>query len=348
MEDILKIIFWNNTVKDYLVFAAVLVGSMIILLIIKKIIVVRLKKKAATTATTIDDSMVKMLNRFILPLMFFGAIYFSSNLLVFTDSVSNIIRIVTFALIILFGAMALSNLLILLFTGYLEKKNRATNVTSMKWISVLIKIIVWICALLLFLDNLNIEITALLAGLGVGGIAIAFALNSILQDLFSFVTIFFDRPFEIGDFINVGDMSGTIEHIGIKTTRVRSLSGEQLVFSNNDLTNSRIRNYKHMKNRRIAFSVGVTYDTPSIKLRQIPDMIKKIINDLENTKYDRVHLKSFDDSSITFEIVYYVLSQDYTMFMDVQQDINFGIKDVFDKNAIEFAFPTQTIYIQKQ
>ena len=180
-----------------------------------------------------------------------------------------------------------------MFNKYWEKKSGKENDSSVKWIGVIIKIVVWVIAFLLFLDNLDIKITALMAGLGVGGIAVAFAANAILQDLFSFVTIFFDRPFEIGDFINVGDMSGTIEHIGVKTTRVRSLSGEQLVFSNTDLTNSRIRNYKRMETRRVAYSIGVTYGTSGEKLKRIPGMVKQIIDSVDNTNFDRVHLKGF-------------------------------------------------------
>ena len=140
---------------------------------------------------------------------------------------------------------------------------------------------------------------------------------------------------------------GTIEHIGIKTTRVRSLSGEQLIFSNKDLTSSRIRNYKRMQNRRIQFTLGVTYDTPTSELKLIPDIIKKIIDDLDGTTFDRAHFKEFADFSLNYEIVYYVLSQDYNVYMDKQQEINFLIKEAFDKKGLEFAFPTQTIYMEK-
>lgn len=347
MQDFLDIIFWNNTVLDYLFFAGSILLSIIVIFIIKKVIVTRLKKSAEKTETTVDDAVVKMISRFIVPLMFFGAIYLSTKWLVFSEDVSRIIYIATLVLLMGFTAAAVSKILVFLLNGYMQKNNRASSVTSMKWIGVLIKIFVWLVALLLFLENLDIEITVILAGLGVGGIAIAFALNAILQDLFSFVTIFFDRPFEIGDFINVGDMSGNIEHIGIKTTRVRSLSGEQLVFSNKDLTNSRIRNYKRMENRRIAFSLGVTYNTPSDKLRLVPEMIRKIIDNTDSTNFNRAHLKNFGDFSINFEVVYYVLSQDYNIFMNVQQEINFAIKDAFDANGIEFAFPTQTVYLEK-
>ncbi len=347
MKDILNIVFWNNTVRDYIIFAAVLVLSLLLILIIKVIIVGRMKKKAKKTGAAFDKALAKMTSRYILPLALLAALFFSAKLLTLPDSVSRAVFVITLALILILASMALSRVLIFIFNRYWQKKNGSTADMSVKWIGVLIKIAVWLVFLLLFLDNLDIKITALLAGLGVGGIAIAFALNAILQDLFAFVTIFFDRPFEIGDYINVDNLSGNIEHIGIKTTRVRSLSGEQLIFSNKDLTNSRIHNYKRMENRRIAFSVGVTYDTPSDKLRLIPEMTREIIGSVENSTFDRAHLKSFDDFCITFEIVYYVLSQDYAMYMDIQQEINLNIKAAFDANGIEFAFPTQTIYLEK-
>ena len=347
MQEFLNKVFWNNTVQDYLIFAAVLVFSLIIILIIKKIIVSKLKKKAAKTETTLDDAAVRMLSRYIIPLMLLAAVFFSSKLLVLPDKFDKAIYVITLALVMILAAVALSKFLIFLFNKYWEKKTGVAGDTSVRWIGVIIKTVVWTGALLLFLDNLNIKITALIAGLGVGGIAIAFAANAILQDLFSFVTIFFDRPFEIGDFINVGDMSGTIEHIGVKTTRVRSLSGEQLIFSNTDLTNSRIRNYKRMENRRVAFTVGVTYDTPGEKLNLIPGMMREIVESVDTTDFDRAHLKSFGDFAILFEVVYFVLSQDYALFMDVNQEINFKIKAAFESKGIEFAFPTQSIYIEK-
>ncbi len=348
MQDFLNTAYWGNTVQSYLIFLGVLLVSLLVIIIIKKIILKKLGKWAKKTATRLDDMLVKMTGKYIVPLLFVVALYFATNILTLSDKVARAVYVGCLALFVLFAALAISKFLVFLFNRYLEKKYEGQQSGAVKWIAGLINILIWAVALLLFLDNLGIKITTLVAGLGVGGIALAFAANAILQDLFSFVTIFFDRPFEIGDFINVGDYSGTIERIGIKTTRVRSLSGEQLVFSNTDLTNSRIRNYKRMENRRIAFTIGVTYDTPSEKLRLIPEIISEIISSVEKTKFDRAHLKTFGDFSINFEVVYFVLSQDYNVYMDIQQEINFCLKNEFDKHGIEFAFPTQSIYIEKQ
>lgn len=348
MQEFLDLTFWNNTVLYYLIFIGSLILSIVILIIFKRVLLRRLAVWAKKTPTLLDDLLIRTIKKYMMPIAYFGAFYLNTKWLIINPPVLGIINIVTLAFMMIFGAVVFSSVFVFLFNKYMEKKNKKLNKLAIKWFSVIIKILIWVIMLLLFLDNLEgVEITALIAGLGVGGIAIAFAAQAILEDVFSFVTIFFDRPFELEDFIIVDEHKGTVEHIGIKTTRVRSLSGEQLIFSNKDLTSSRIRNYKRMENRRIQFTLGVTYDTPTTELKQIPSILKKIIDDLDGTTFDRAHFKEFADSSLNFEIVYYVLSQDYNVYMDKQQEINFLIKETFDKKGLEFAFPTQTIYMEK-
>lgn len=347
LQAFLEIEFWNNTVLDYLIFLGSLAVALIIILIFKRIVIRWLKKWSQKTPTSLDDMLLKAFKRYLLPLLYIGALYLNTKWLKLSKGVSDIVGVIALAAVMIFGAVVISSIIIYLFNKYFEKKQTSVNKLAMQWLAVIIKAIVWVSALLLFLDNLDIKITPVLAGLGIGGVAVAFAAQAILEDMFSFVTIFFDRPFEIDDFIIVDDMSGTVEHIGIKTTRVRSISGEQLIFSNKDLTNSRVRNYKRMQNRRVVFSVGVTYDTPLDKLKEIPGLIKDIIDAVEKTQFDRAHFNEFADSSLDFEIVYFVLSQEYAVYMDVQQAINFGIKEAFDARGIAFAYPTQTLYLQK-
>lgn len=347
MQAFLDIEFWNNTVLDYLIFLGSLAVTLIIILIFKRIVIRWLKKWSQKTPTSLDDMLLKAFKRYLLPLLYIGALYLNTKWLKLSKGVSDIVGVIALAAVMIFGAVVISSIIIYLFNKYFEKKQTSVNKLAMQWLAVIIRAIVWVSALLLFLDNLDIKITPVLAGLGIGGVAVAFAAQAILEDMFSFVTIFFDRPFEIDDFIIVDDMSGTVEHIGIKTTRVRSISGEQLIFSNKDLTNSRVRNYKRMQNRRAVFSVGVTYDTPLDKLKEIPGLIKEIIDAVEKTQFDRAHFNEFADSSLDFEIVYFVLSQEYAVYMDVQQEINFGIKEAFDARGIAFAYPTQTLYLQK-
>jgi small-conductance mechanosensitive channel len=201
--------------------------------------------------------------------------------------------------------------------------------------------------LLMALANLDVEIGPLLTGLGVGGIAVALAVQNILGDLFASLSIVLDKPFVIGDFIIVGDLMGTVEYVGLKTTRVRSLSGEQLVFANSDLLNARIRNFKRMHERRVVFTVGVTYQTPRAQLAEIPTMIREIVEGQEKARFDRAHFKGYGAFSIDFETVFYVLDPDYNLYMDVQQAINLALHERFEEHGIEFAYPTQTLFVEK-
>ncbi|MEQ8821902.1 MAG: mechanosensitive ion channel [Sumerlaeia bacterium] len=204
----------------------------------------------------------------------------------------------------------------------------------------------WSLILLLIFDNFGVEVGPLIAGLGVGGIAIAFALQKILGDIFCSVAIVLDRPFEVGDFIITGDHLGSVERIGIKTTRVRSLGGEQIIFPNSNLLDSRIRNYKRMRERRVVFAFGVLYATPPEKLEKIPLMVKEIVQGVEQTRFDRAHFQKFGDFSLDFEVVYYVLSPDFNIYMDIQQKINLGIFRGLTAEGVGFAFPSRTIYVE--
>lgn len=208
------------------------------------------------------------------------------------------------------------------------------------------RLLIWVAALLVLLDNLGIDITALVAGLGVGGIAVALAVQNVLGDMFSSLSIVLDKPFEVGDFIVIDDFAGVVERVGVKTTRLRSLSGEELVFANSDLLTSRIHNYKRMAERRVAFTIGVLYQTPREKVALIADWIKDIIVELDSVRFDRAHFKAFGPSSLDFEIVYYVLSRDYNVYMDIQQRLNLAILELFEKEGVEFAYPTQTIFLE--
>ncbi len=348
MQEFLKTEFWNNTVQDYLIFLGSLAVSIVLVLIIERVLLRRLAKRVKDTPTSLDDMIIKAMKRYLLPLLYLGALYLNTKWLTLSETVSHVVNVIALAVLMMLGAAILSSVLIFIINKYLEKKQHAVNTQAIRWIGGVIKVIIWIGALLWFLDILEIPITTMVAGIGIGGIAVAFAAQTIIEDLFSFVTIFFDRPFEIGDFIVVDTLSGTVEHIGIKTTRVRSLSGEQLVFSNKDLTGARLHNYKRMEERRVAFSLGVTYDTKVETLREIPALIKGIIEREEQARFDRAHFKEFSNSNLSFEIVYFVLSQDYALYMDVQQTINIAIKEAFDARGIEFAFPTQTLYMQNR
>ncbi|PIU00713.1 MAG: mechanosensitive ion channel protein MscS [Bdellovibrionales bacterium CG10_big_fil_rev_8_21_14_0_10_45_34] len=198
---------------------------------------------------------------------------------------------------------------------------------------------------LMALHNFGIDITALVAGLGIGGVAVALALQNILGDLFASLTIALDKPFVVGDFLVIGTQRGHVEKIGIKTTRIRSLDGEQIVVSNSDLLSTRIQNFKRMEQRRVLFKVGTTYGTPVETLKKIKQGVKDIIIKTPKTRLDRGHFFSFGDSALIFEFVYFVLDGEYNVYMDTQEEINFKIAKLFDELGADFAFPTQTLHL---
>lgn len=224
--------------------------------------------------------------------------------------------------------------------------SNAGAVTTLTSVGFVLRMFIWILLLLNGLDNLGINITTLIAGLGISGIAVALAIQNILGDLFASFSIVLDKPFVIDDFIVIDDYMGTVEHVGLKTTRLRSLSGEQLIFSNTDLLKSRIRNYKRMVDRRVVFTLGVVYQTAYEKLQKIPDMIKQAIEANSLARFDRAHFKSYGDYALVFEVVYWIQSPDYTVYMDIQQAVNLDIFKQFADAGIEFAYPTQLLYTQ--
>ncbi|MFQ5972066.1 MAG: mechanosensitive ion channel family protein [Alphaproteobacteria bacterium] len=219
--------------------------------------------------------------------------------------------------------------------------------TALGAVSFVGQVAIWSVVLLLALDNLGFDVNALVAGFGIAGVAVAFAAQNILADLFASLSIILDKPFVVGDFIIVGDVLGTVERVGVKTTRLSSLTGEQVVMANNDLLASRIRNYGRMAQRRITFSIGVTYETQAEKLEAIPGMLREAVEAHEPVRFDRAHFKSYGDFAQIFEVVYYVLKPDYNLMMDIQQSINLAIRRRFDEEGIEFAYPTQTLYVHR-
>lgn len=218
---------------------------------------------------------------------------------------------------------------------------RRETVAALDVLSFVLRLAVWSILLLVMLDNLGLDITAMIAGLGIGGVAVALATQNILGDLFASLSIVLDKPFVVGDFLAVGEHLGSVEKIGIKTTRLRSLSGEQLVFSNNDLLTSRIRNYGRMFERRVAFTLGVDYDTPTEKLEGIPAILREAIEAQENVRFDRAHFKKYDTWALVFEVVYYVLSPDYNVYVGIEQNINLIVHRRFAAEDLRFARTTR-------
>jgi small-conductance mechanosensitive channel len=347
-SDILQSSFFQNRVLDYLIFLASFAAGIIIIQILKSIILRHLKAWSEKTHTTIDDFLIRIFEKKLIPPLYFGVLYLSFNRLTLSPLVSRVLDISGIVIFTYFGLRLILELInYSLETYWIKKEVDTSRQRSLKGIITIIKVAVWGVGITFLLDNLGFKISTVVAGLGIGGIAVALAAQAILGDLFSYFVIFFDRPFEIGDFIIIDTYLGTIEHIGIKTTRVRSLGGEQLVFSNTDLTNSRIRNYKRMEKRRVVFKIGVIYQTTVEQVKEIPGIIRNAIENVNDTAFDRAHFASYGDFSLDFEVVYYVMSGDYNKYMDIQQEINFTIKEEFEKRGIEFAYPTQTLFMEK-
>jgi small-conductance mechanosensitive channel len=339
--------FFGNEIQAWLIAAAVTIGTMIVLRLIEQVLIGRIEALARKTHTSIDDAVIGALRKTKLFYLLIVSVFVGSVWLSLPDDVRSIFGRVTIVATILQAGIWLSTALQIWLENYRKDETDGANRMTMNALSLLGRMALWATVLLLILGNLGIDVTALVAGLGIGGIAIALAVQNVLSDLFASLSIVLDKPFVLGDFIVVGDMAGSVEHIGIKTTRIRSISGEQLVFSNADLLNSRIRNFGRMTERRVVFSIGVTYQTSAEKLEQIPRLIQTAIDSQPRARFDRSHFVSYGDSALNFETVYYVESSDYATHMDILQAVNLAIYRSFATESLEFAYPTQTLFIEK-
>ena len=345
--ELLDTVYWGNSVRAYLVALAVVLGIVLGVRIAVYVLVKRVAKLAARTTTTFDDTVIRVLGATKSFLTLLVALYAGSLALVLPGDTGGKLRIVAIIAVLAQIGVWASSARAATAVRLREKKIAAGDSSGLAVIAMVGlfgRIFAWAIVFILMLDNLGVDITALVAGLGIGGIAVALALQSVLSDAFASVAIMLDRPFEVGDSIQVADMVGTVEHVGIKTTRLRSVTGEQMVFANNDLLGSRVRNYKRMFERRALCVVGVTYQTPIDKLERIPPLVKQIIEKEPKARFDRAHFKAFGPSSLDFELVYFVTSPDYTIFMDIQQLVNLEILRQLTALGVEFAYPTQTIH----
>lgn len=342
-----EISFLGNPLQRWLLALGVALAIVLVVSLIKKLAISRLAKIAERTSTRFDDSVIAALQRTRLPVIAIPALWFAIQPLELPE---RLIRIAggaaSVALILQLGLW-----LVAMFDFWIERsRQRAREATgaesaSLSALNFIGKLILWSLLLLVALDNLGVNVTAMVAGLGVGGIAVALAVQNILGDLFASLSIVIDKPFEIGDFIILDDYMGSVEHVGLKTTRVRSLGGEQLVFSNSDLLKSRLRNYKRMRERRVVFKFGILYATTPEQLEQVPILVKQIITGQPQVRFDRAHFASFGDSSYDFEVVYWMLDPDFNRYMDTQQAINLAMVRAFKQIGVDFAYPTRTLHL---
>jgi len=346
MKELLAQEYYGNTVQQYAIALLIIIGGILFVRIFRSRLLKQIKKWAEKTETKFDDYLIRGIEKFGLPILVFVAIYSGLSYLVFSEKADKFIDNSMVVVITIYVIRLFSAFIRLALESYIGKQEGGLEkLKQLNGIMLMINALIWAVGLLFLFDNLGYNVTTIVAGLGIGGIAIALAAQNILGDLFNYFVIFFDRPFEVGDFITVDDKKGTVEHIGIKTTRLLSVNGEQLAFSNSDLTKSRIHNYKRMERRRVVFSLGVVYSTTHEKLQKIPTIIKDIITNQELATFDRAHFASFGTYSLNFEVVYFIESADYMPYMDTQEGINLKIFKAFDEEKIEFAYPTQTILV---
>ncbi|MGV2827220.1 mechanosensitive ion channel family protein [Myxosarcina sp. GI1(2024)] len=339
--------FLDNTIGNILTALAIILIAVVIVKLFRCYFLKRLKRWVNKTPTIWDDRLVAIGERHSIPIFYLLSFYLAVNQLTLHPLLARSIEVIIIILATFLGVKLITSLIEYSLRLYWVT-HRPNNVNLEQTIDALlpaIRTVVWAIGLVFLLDNLGFNISAVIASLGIGGVALALASQGLLQDLFSYFAILFDRPFELGDFIIVGDCVGTIEYVGIKTTRLRSLDGEQIVIANSDLTGSRIRNFKRMKQRRIAFKFGVTYDTNPEQLAAIPQIVAEIIDRTENVTFDRAHFLAYGDFSLDYEVVYLVDNSDYTLYMNAQQQINLELKRKFTKQNIEFAYPTQVNYL---
>jgi len=342
----MSITLWNNEMRTYLFAMAATIGTIMVMWLLRRLMIHYFSRRSQESDHDGYDFMLAMASRTLFPLLLIVSLYVGMSFLTIPVGVVSWISSGAVAAVILQAAIW-TNALVTFWLKRYQKQYRhidPARMTTVRAVSLAARLVVALVAVILVLDNLpGVEITALVASLGIGGIAIALAVQSILSDLFASLSIILDKPFVLGDFIIVDTYMGTVEYIGLKTTRVRSLSGEQLVFANGDLLKSRIRNYKRMAERRVVFTLGVTYQTAYRHLKSIPGWIETIIGELDLTRFDRAHFQGFGDYALEFEIVYYVLDPDYNRYMDIQQAINLAIYKKFEAEKIDFAYPTQTV-----
>lgn len=347
--DFLDSIFFENTLTSWLIALLASLLTWIVLHVAKPLILRRLASFARSTETETDDLVADLIKQTKAFLILVLSIYVGSLVLFIPPEVRQPIRsVAVIALLLQIGFW--SDKLIVYWISYIieERQDEAERTTTLSAFGLIAKIVVWGVIALLIMDNIpGVDVGTLIAGLGVVGIAVALAAQNILSDLFASLSIILDKPFVIGDYVAVDDYQGEIENIGLKTTRVRSLTGEEMVFSNSDLLSSRIRNYKSMTRRRVKLNIGITFQTPYEQVASIPDIIQEMVEAHDEATFGYTYFKEYGASSLNFETVYHVETGDFNVFKDIQQSINLDLYKRFEEEGIKFAYPTQTVHVER-
>lgn len=341
MKTFFDTVYFGNTVRDWLTALLLICGCIVLLRLVRTRVLIKVKQWTSRSNNTVDDFVLAAIEKAVLPVLYILALYAGLSYLKLSVQGDRVIQIFVLVVITFYVLRLITFIAEYLVSGFLKKHDESDiRNKQTRGLILILNLVLYILGCIFLLDNLGYNVTTVIAGLGISGIAIALAAQTILGDLFSYFVIFFDKPFEIGDFIVVDDKRGTIEYIGLKTTRLRALSGEQIIFSNTNLTNSRVHNHKRLEKRRAAFNIAVHADTSHQTLKKIPGLIKNIIEAQPDLVYDRGHFVSFGQTSFNFEFIYYVNNPDYNLYMDRQQIINLQILEVFGHESIRIATPS--------
>jgi small-conductance mechanosensitive channel len=347
LDELLKLPIFRNSLADWSLAAALAVALFVGLMSLRRVIRKYHEKLLGTKRTELVEVPIEVLSRTTALFFFVLSVFAGLRTLSMGSGTERVLTSVLTITLFWQAGVWISAAA----TAWLERRKRRSSaadravVGSLGVIGFIVRIVIWGVVALLMLDNLGIDVTALVAGLGIGGIAVALAVQNILGDLFASLSITFDKPFLVGDFLIVDDFLGAVEYIGIKSTRLRSLGGEQIIISNANLLSSRVRNYGRMLERRVVFETRVAYETPIDTVEKIPEIIKAAIAEQKETRFDRSHFAKHGVGSLDFETVYYVLSPDYNRYMDIQQTINVRIHRELERLGVEFAYPTQKLYL---
>ncbi len=347
-QEILDYSLWGNSVQDYILAIAVFAAAVIIFRIIKYGVLRRLRSIAESTHAEIDDLLVKVVDKIRWPFYVFFAVSIALSLIQVHNLVNVFFTYATPIVVVFIIVQSLQQFVDYGMQKLAKDKKQETEGSVVKVLGRIFRGALWALAFVYIISLFGVNVTTVVASFGVLGIVLGFGLQHILTDIFASFSIFFDKPFEVGDFIIVGDNLGVVKNVGIRSTRIQSLWGHEVVISNQELTSTRINNYKKLERRRVEFNFGVVYDTPSEKLEKVLKITEEVIDKIELAELDRVHFKKYGDYSLEFEVVYYIDNPDYNTYMDIQQEINFSLKKRFEKEGISFAYPTQTVIVNER
>jgi small-conductance mechanosensitive channel len=344
----LKTVVFGNSLWAYLMCALTIGIGIVLLWIADKTLVRGLKRLTRHTDSTFDDFLIEKGEKFLLPALYAGVAFLGLRALALKPALSKGLQAVVMIVVAVQVVRLLTRILQEVLERHMVQRASSADLAdaerkSVRGILVFVRIVAWVLASILVLDNLGVKVSTFVAGLGIGGIAIALAAQAVLGDLFSYFVIFFDRPFQVGHNIKVGNFQGEVESIGIKTTRIRSLGGEVIVMSNKYLTDNQVQNFRLLERRRALVTFDVDYATPNDKLREIPEIVRTLLEGIPRTTLERAHLHSFQESGLRYEVVFFVEAAEYPVFMDAVQAFNLGLKQGLESRAIGFAVPTRII-----